>query len=177
MEQTRQVQRDLITLIYDISEDGQAKDIQLKSLAKLSLLWMYDEVWYNEHFTRVYVFRMGLCKLSVKHCEKDITKILFQRLNSPFFNKVVFIMHLFNMYQFFNHTFVISVTTNETIRDYCVTNPCINRGVCISGDGRYICNCTAGWTGDNCHLGKEYIHSYTLCSICKHDYHLPVIEI
>ncbi|XP_072031584.1 uncharacterized protein [Amphiura filiformis] len=44
------------------------------------------------------------------------------------------------------------LANNETNRDYCVNDPCVNGGVCVSGNGQYNCNCLEGWTGDNCQI-------------------------
>ena len=34
------------------------------------------------------------------------------------------------------------------------TNPCLHDGVCINTPSAFDCQCTAGWTGDVCELGK-----------------------
>ena len=42
-------------------------------------------------------------------------------------------------------------------RDPCANNPCLNGGSCdVTSDFRYICNCTNGYTGQNCEtdIGK-----------------------
>ena len=31
---------------------------------------------------------------------------------------------------------------------------CVNNGTCINTNGSYICNCTDGWQGQHCDLGK-----------------------
>jgi len=39
--------------------------------------------------------------------------------------------------------------------DECYNSLCQNGGTCINTDGDYRCECNYGYTGKNCHLGKE----------------------
>ena len=41
-----------------------------------------------------------------------------------------------------------------TVLDPCGSNPCGNAGVCNSNLTHYTCNCTEGFTGINCEIGK-----------------------
>lgn len=43
----------------------------------------------------------------------------------------------------------LSLDINE-----CASNPCVN-GDCIDEPNMYNCTCQPGWTGVNCHIGKE----------------------
>lgn len=38
--------------------------------------------------------------------------------------------------------------------DECLSNPCQNGGTCIDNSGSHSCICLAGWTGQNCTIGK-----------------------
>ena len=37
--------------------------------------------------------------------------------------------------------------------DECLTSPCKNGATCVNNDGGYQCQCSAGWTGDQCDKG------------------------
>ena len=39
--------------------------------------------------------------------------------------------------------------------DDCASNPCENNGTCIDLVSNYTCNCTQGYTGKNCGIGKN----------------------
>ena len=39
--------------------------------------------------------------------------------------------------------------------DDCASNPCENNGTCIDLVSNYTCNCTQGYTGKNCSIGKD----------------------
>ena len=39
--------------------------------------------------------------------------------------------------------------------DDCASNPCENNETCIDLVANYICNCTQGYTGKNCSIGKD----------------------
>jgi hypothetical protein len=47
-------------------------------------------------------------------------------------------------------------------RNECDNSPCQNGGTCLNSDGSYICNCTEGWEGHECQIGK-----YILNICCK----------
>lgn len=38
--------------------------------------------------------------------------------------------------------------------DECLSNPCQNGGTCVDNSGSHSCICLAGWTGQNCTIGK-----------------------
>ena len=38
--------------------------------------------------------------------------------------------------------------------DECVSNPCQNSGSCNDGVGLYFCNCTNGYNGTHCEIGR-----------------------
>ena len=42
--------------------------------------------------------------------------------------------------------------------DECDENPCENGGTCHSTLGSFICVCAAGYDGDNCQDGKEFVY-------------------
>ncbi len=42
----------------------------------------------------------------------------------------------------------------------CASNPCQNGGACVDGVNSYICQCTSGWLGDNCEIGKFSFASF-----------------
>ena len=37
----------------------------------------------------------------------------------------------------------------------CESNPCRNGGTCFDIIGNFTCNCTSGWTGQDCHIRKQ----------------------
>ena len=37
--------------------------------------------------------------------------------------------------------------------DECAVGPCENGGICVDEVNSYSCNCTSGYTGDNCQTG------------------------
>ena len=39
--------------------------------------------------------------------------------------------------------------------DDCASNPCENNGTCIDLVSNYTCNCTQGYRGKNCSIGKD----------------------
>ena len=39
--------------------------------------------------------------------------------------------------------------------DDCASNPCENNRTCIDLVSNYTCNCTQGYTGKNCSIGKD----------------------
>lgn len=48
-------------------------------------------------------------------------------------------------------------------RDPCVSNPCMNGGMCVSYEGaQYTCRCQQGWTGPNCNQGELLLDDSTL---------------
>ena len=38
--------------------------------------------------------------------------------------------------------------------DDCVTNPCLNDGVCVDGVNAFTCKCAHGFRGDTCGISK-----------------------
>ena len=40
--------------------------------------------------------------------------------------------------------------------DECASSPCQNNATCIDGANGYGCNCTAGYNGTHCGIGKMY---------------------
>ena len=40
--------------------------------------------------------------------------------------------------------------------DECDSNPCQNDGQCVDGVNSYTCECTSGYSGDNCDT-SEYL--------------------
>ncbi|XP_048245093.1 uncharacterized protein LOC124148984 [Haliotis rufescens] len=38
----------------------------------------------------------------------------------------------------------------QTPPDHCVSQPCANRGTCVTSPGGFVCQCVAGYTGDRC---------------------------
>lgn len=40
-------------------------------------------------------------------------------------------------------------------RDECLTNPCLNGGVCRNREPYYECECPSGFYGENCELRQE----------------------
>ena len=40
-------------------------------------------------------------------------------------------------------------------RDECLTNPCLNGGVCINREPFYLCDCPSGYLGDNCEFHQQ----------------------
>ena len=38
--------------------------------------------------------------------------------------------------------------------DECVSQPCLNGGLCIEGVNQYFCFCQNRFTGNNCEIGK-----------------------
>ena len=48
----------------------------------------------------------------------------------------------------------LSIIVLSTDIDECLSNPCLNGGLCSNGESRYTCTCLAGWTGARCDVGK-----------------------
>lgn len=40
-------------------------------------------------------------------------------------------------------------------RDECLTNPCLNGGVCLNREPFYLCDCPSGYLGDNCEFHQQ----------------------
>lgn len=38
--------------------------------------------------------------------------------------------------------------------DYCIHEPCMQRGVCVSQADTYVCHCTARFSGKNCEIDQ-----------------------
>ncbi len=41
--------------------------------------------------------------------------------------------------------------------DECASNPCQNGAECVDGTNKYTCTCAAGYTGENCQTGKNFL--------------------
>lgn len=41
----------------------------------------------------------------------------------------------------------------------CLSNPCLNRGVCDDLTGGYTCNCVVGFSGDRCEVNVDECYS------------------
>ena len=39
--------------------------------------------------------------------------------------------------------------------DECLSEPCQNSGTCVDGVDIYTCNCTSGYTGDQCETSNR----------------------
>ena len=39
--------------------------------------------------------------------------------------------------------------------DECASSPCKNNGSCIDDVGRFLCNCSAGYSGSMCGTGRN----------------------
>jgi len=42
------------------------------------------------------------------------------------------------------------------LEDFCLSQPCLNGGLCISGDSTFTCQCPAGFDGINCELDASF---------------------
>ena len=51
--------------------------------------------------------------------------------------------------------FLISFSVRLSDIDDCAVQPCLNGGNCIDLGNDYTCNCTDGYTGKNCSVGKN----------------------
>jgi hypothetical protein len=40
-------------------------------------------------------------------------------------------------------------------RDECITNPCLNGGICINREPYYLCDCPDGYFGENCEVHQQ----------------------
>lgn len=40
-------------------------------------------------------------------------------------------------------------------RDECLTNPCLNGGMCINREPFYLCDCPDGYLGENCEFHQQ----------------------
>ena len=40
-------------------------------------------------------------------------------------------------------------------RDECLTNPCLNGGICVNREPFYMCDCPDGYFGDNCQFLQQ----------------------
>lgn len=58
-------------------------------------------------------------------------------------------------------TFILMYNTSILISfsdiDSCLSNPCVNNGVCVDGVHLYTCNCQPGFTGYNCETGMCFL--------------------
>jgi hypothetical protein len=45
------------------------------------------------------------------------------------------------------------LTCDENIHE-CDSAPCLNDGACIDQDSAYVCDCAAGFDGDNCEVRR-----------------------
>lgn len=41
----------------------------------------------------------------------------------------------------------------------CLSNPCVNGGVCEDQAGGYVCNCPVGFSGDHCEVNVDECYS------------------
>ena len=48
-------------------------------------------------------------------------------------------------------------------QNLCAKKPCLNNGKCYMGytEKKYVCVCPAGYQGENCEKGKQYIDNYS----------------
>ena len=58
--------------------------------------------------------------------------------------------------------FICSVHFNASVAlvsdlNECDSDPCQNGGDCHNGDNTYTCSCTAGYSGDDCEIGADFI--------------------
>ena len=42
------------------------------------------------------------------------------------------------------------IFTDSTVKDYCLSSPCVNGGTCSRGIGKANCTCRAGFAGLHC---------------------------
>lgn len=66
-----------------------------------------------------------------------------------------------NCYDKNGNTFIVDLTVFIFYIDIneCKENhPCQNNGTCINNNGSYICQCTEGWQGHDCQIGKSINH-------------------
>ena len=42
-------------------------------------------------------------------------------------------------------------------KDDCLPEPCQHEGICTDVRFNYTCNCTSGWTGHDCSIGRVLI--------------------
>ena len=50
-------------------------------------------------------------------------------------------------------SYTLYVVPHYTAIDECATTPCLNNGICIDGINRFVCRCSAGYTGTTCEIG------------------------
>lgn len=43
--------------------------------------------------------------------------------------------------------------------DECLSNPCLNGGMCEDMAGGYTCNCAVGFSGDSCEIDTDECYS------------------
>ena len=48
--------------------------------------------------------------------------------------------------------FLLSILVAEI--DECASNPCSNNGTCVDLLNDFYCNCSAGFNGSHCEIGK-----------------------
>jgi len=49
------------------------------------------------------------------------------------------------------------------LEDFCLSQPCLNGGLCISGDSTFTCQCPTGFDGMNCELDASFCHLNRPC--------------
>ncbi|ENN81264.1 hypothetical protein D910_00819 [Dendroctonus ponderosae] len=45
----------------------------------------------------------------------------------------------------------------EVVDNPCAPAPCLHGGTCMETGGSFNCDCTAGWTGPTCNVGKCFL--------------------
>ena len=51
--------------------------------------------------------------------------------------------------------FIIKRNANFLDIDDCVNHTCANGGLCVDSVNSYSCNCSAGYTGERCLIGRS----------------------
>lgn len=60
---------------------------------------------------------------------------------------------------YFALLFLLKGTHCELEIDECLSNPCLNRGVCEDLAGAYACTCAQGFAGDSCEINVNECNS------------------
>lgn len=75
------------------------------------------------------------CSISKKKNNLDFNVVIF---NKTFQNIIYFIF--------------VSLDFDE-----CGSSPCKNNGTCVDGIAKYNCECSQGYSGDECEIGKQLL--------------------